>query len=93
LFSLRLKLLFSPQYGLSVNVEDIDSSFTLGDSAQLYQQILEKLTAKRLVSKNKELPTTFDIQNIRMLAQNQINKANRMLELIRRISITLLNLN
>ncbi|WP_413351247.1 exodeoxyribonuclease VII large subunit [Acinetobacter sp. A7.4] len=65
---IRVKARFDPQYGFSVNVEDIDSSYTLGDIARRYQQILEKLTTEGLVNKNKGLPTPFDIQNVLVIA-------------------------
>ena len=65
---IKVKASFSPQYGFSVNVEDIDSSYTLGDIARRYQQILERLTSEGLASKNKLLPTPFDIQNVLVIA-------------------------
>lgn len=65
---IKVKATFSPQYGFSVNVEDIDSSYTLGDIARRYQQILERLTTEGLSNKNKLLPTPFDIQNVLVIA-------------------------
>src|SRR5690606_3846613 len=65
---IKVKATFSPQYGFSVNVEDIDSSYTLGDIARRYQQILERLTQEGLANKNKLLPTPFDIQNVLVIA-------------------------
>ena len=65
---IKVKARFDPQYGFSVNVEDIDSSYTLGDIARRYQQILEKLTTEGLVNKNKILPSPFDIQNVLVIA-------------------------
>ncbi|WP_025095038.1 exodeoxyribonuclease VII large subunit [Acinetobacter soli] len=65
---IKVKARFDPQYGFSVNVEDIDSNYTLGDIARRYQQILEKLTTEGLVNKNKGLPTPFDIQNVLVIA-------------------------
>ena len=65
---IKIKAKFDPQYGFSVNVEDIDSSYTLGDIARRYQQILERLTSEGLASKNKLLPTPFDIQNVLVIA-------------------------
>ncbi|MDN5513359.1 MAG: exodeoxyribonuclease VII large subunit [Acinetobacter sp.] len=65
---IKVRAAFSPQYGFSVNVEDIDSSYTLGDIARRYQQILERLTTEGLVDKNKLLPTPFDIQNVLVIA-------------------------
>ncbi|OTG62824.1 exodeoxyribonuclease VII large subunit [Acinetobacter sp. ANC 3903] len=65
---IKIKATFSPQFGFSVNVEDIDSSYTLGDIARRYQQILERLTFEGLANKNKLLPTPFDIQNVLVIA-------------------------
>ena len=65
---IKIKAKFDPQYGFSVNVEDIDSSYTLGDIARHYQQILERLTQEGLTNKNKLLPTPFDIQNVLVIA-------------------------
>ena len=65
---IKVKAVFSPQYGFSVNIEAIDSSYTLGDIARRYQQILERLTAEGLVLKNKSIPTPFDIQNVLVIA-------------------------
>ena len=65
---IKVKARFDPQYGFSVNVEDIDSSYTLGDIARRYQQILERLTSEGLANKNKLLPTPFDIQNVLVIA-------------------------
>lgn len=65
---IKVKARFDPQYGFSVNVEAIDSSYTLGDIAKRYQQILEKLTTEGLVNKNKLLATPFDIQNVLVIA-------------------------
>lgn len=65
---IKVKASFSPQYGFSVNIEAIDSSYTLGDIARRYQQILERLTSEGLVNKNKILSTPFDIQNVLVIA-------------------------
>lgn len=65
---IKVKASFSPQYGFSLNIEDIDSSYTLGDIARRYQQILERLTTEGLLLKNKMLPPPFDIQNVLVIA-------------------------
>lgn len=65
---IKVKARFDPQYGFSVNIEDIDSSFTLGDIAKRYQQILARLTSEGLVNLNKSLPTPFDIENVLVIA-------------------------
>lgn len=65
---IKVKANFSPQYGFSVNVENIDSSYTLGEIAKRYQQILEHLRLEGLANKNKLLPAPFDIQNVLVIA-------------------------
>ncbi|MGT2548936.1 exodeoxyribonuclease VII large subunit [Acinetobacter geminorum] len=65
---IKIRARFDPQYGFSVNIEEIDSSFTLGDIAKRYQQIIERLTQEGLIHKNKLLPTPFDIQNVLVIA-------------------------
>ncbi|QOW49522.1 exodeoxyribonuclease VII large subunit [Acinetobacter sp. YH12138] len=64
----KVRAKFAPQYGFSVNIEEIDSSFTLGDLARRYQQILEKLTSEGLIHKNRNLPAPFDIQHVLVIA-------------------------
>lgn len=65
---IKIKARFDPQYGFSVNIEDIDSSFTLGDIAKRYQQILARLSTEGLVNLNKSLPAPFDIENVLVIA-------------------------
>ncbi|MCU4710023.1 exodeoxyribonuclease VII large subunit [Acinetobacter pittii] len=65
---IKIRARFDPQYGFSVNIEEIDSSFTLGEIAKRYQQIIECLTQEGLIHKNKLLPTPFDIQNVLVIA-------------------------
>ena len=65
---IKIKARFDPQYGFSVNIQDIDSSFTLGDIAKRYQQILARLCSEGLVNLNKSLPAPFDIENVLVIA-------------------------
>lgn len=65
---IKVKARFDPQYGFSFNIEDIDSSFTLGDIAKRYQQILAGLSTEGLVNLNKSLPPPFDIENVLVIA-------------------------
>lgn len=65
---IKIRARFDPQYGFSVNIEEIDSSFTLGEIAKRYQQIIERLTQESLIHKNKLLSTPFDIQNVLVIA-------------------------
>ncbi|RLL39590.1 exodeoxyribonuclease VII large subunit [Acinetobacter cumulans] len=65
---IKVRARFDPQYGFSVNVEEIDSSFTLGDLAKRYQQILVKLTEEGLIERNIRLASPFDIQRVLVIA-------------------------
>lgn len=65
---IKVKAKFDPQYGFSVNIEDIDSSFTLGDIAKRYQQILQRLMQEGLLHHNKQLAAPFDLQNVLVIA-------------------------
>lgn len=60
----KVRARFDAQYGFSVNIEDIDSNYTLGDLALRYQQIIEKLSLEGLIERNKGLPMPFDVQNV-----------------------------
>lgn len=64
----KVKASFSPQYGFSLSIEDIDSSYTLGDLAQKYQDALERLTNAELIDLNRRLPPPFDINQVLVIA-------------------------
>jgi len=68
---IKVKARFDPQYGFSVNIEDIDSSFTLGDIARQYQKLVERLTQEGLIERNRQLVTPFDIQHVLVIAPQQ----------------------
>lgn len=59
---------FNPQYGFSLNIEDIDSSYTLGDLAQKYQEIVRRLVEEQLIDLNRNLPNPFDIRHVLVIA-------------------------
>lgn len=46
---------FHPQYGMSINVTDIDPSYTLGDMERIRREILAELTRRGVVDANKSL--------------------------------------
>ena len=68
---IKVRARFDPQYGFSVNIEEIDSSFTLGDIAKHYQQIILQLSEAGLLHKNKLLAAPFDIQHVLVIAPEQ----------------------
>lgn len=65
---IQVKATFSSQYGFSLIIDAIDASFTLGDIALKYQEILKRLTEEGLIDLNRALPTPFDIQNVLVIA-------------------------
>src|SRR5690625_3419586 len=50
------KIIFNPRHGLSLQIYDIDPSFTLGDMEQERQKTIEQLKKKKLFDKNRSLP-------------------------------------
>lgn len=68
---IKVRARFDPQYGFSVNIEEIDSSYTLGDIAKRYQQIVQQLSNEGLLYKNQLLPAPFDIQHVLVIAPEQ----------------------
>ncbi len=49
----RASITFHPVYGLSLNIVEIEPSFTLGEMAREKQQTIEKLISEKLFDKNK----------------------------------------
>lgn len=65
---IKVKASFDPEYGFSLNIVEIDSSYTLGDIARRYQEIVQRLTAEGLIERNRQLPTPFDLNRILVIA-------------------------
>lgn len=53
---LEVEVVFHPQYGYSLNIVDIDPSYTLGDMALRRQEILRQLEADGILHDNQTLP-------------------------------------
>lgn len=64
----KLKASFSPEYGFSLNIEDIDSNFTVGDIARKYLEIRNRLVVEGLIDLNRALPSPFDFENVLVIA-------------------------
>lgn len=65
---IKVKASFDPQYGFSLNIVEMDSSYTLGDIARRYQEILQRLTAEGLIERNRQLPTPFYLNRVLVIA-------------------------
>ena len=47
---------FHEVYGISLNIKDIDPTYTLGDMARKRQEIIKRLTDEGVISMNSEIP-------------------------------------
>lgn len=58
---LKVSINYNASFGLSLNILDIDPSFTLGDRQAKKLEILQELTRKKIMNnnKNKSLPKDF----------------------------------
>ena len=65
---LKVSAGFHAQYGFSLTIEDIDPSYTLGDLAKQYAQMVDRLTGEGLLSLNQQLPAPFDIEHVLVIA-------------------------
>ncbi|MBQ7531691.1 MAG: exodeoxyribonuclease VII large subunit [Paludibacteraceae bacterium] len=59
---------FHPVYGLSLNIQNIDPSFTLGDLARQRQFTLQRLEADGVLDMNKSLPLPTVIRRIAVIS-------------------------
>lgn len=64
----KVSVEFHEQYGLSLNVTDIDPSYTLGDLAQKKQQVIRKLREEGVMDMNKEIPFPLVPQRIAIIS-------------------------
>lgn len=65
---LKVSAGFHAQYGFSLTIEDIDPSYTLGDLARQYAEMVDKLTGEGLLHLNQQLPSPFDIEHVIVIA-------------------------
>lgn len=59
---------YHPVYGLSVNVKDIDPSFSLGERARLRQETIDRLTKEGLIRLNARFSLPPVIQKIAVIS-------------------------
>jgi exodeoxyribonuclease VII large subunit len=59
---------FHELYGYSLNIRDIDPTYTLGDMAQRRREIIRRLTEEGVVDMNKEIELPFVPQKIAVIS-------------------------
>lgn len=65
---LKVAANFHSLYGFSLNIDDIDPNYTLGDLARQYTQMIKRLDSQGLLDANKQIPKPFDIQTVLVIA-------------------------
>lgn len=63
-----LSVNYSPQYGLTVVINDINPEFTLGDMERQRQEILNRLTQEGIIGQNKTVPMPPVLQRIAIVS-------------------------
>lgn len=66
----QVEVVFHEQYGFSLNVVDIDPTYTLGDIAQRRQEILQRLEKEGVAEMNKELHLPRLLQRIAVISSD-----------------------
>lgn len=64
----RVQVTFHEQYGYSLNIIDIDPTYTLGDIARRRQEIMRQLEEEGIDTMNKELPLPRLLQRIAVIS-------------------------
>ncbi len=64
----QVSVTYHPVYGLSLNVKDIDPSFSLGERARIRQETIFKLTQEGWMGHNARLPLPLVIQRIAIIS-------------------------
>ncbi len=59
---------FHELYGLSLNVQDIDPTYSLGEMARKKKEVIDRLTTEGLIALNKQLPLPLVPQRIAVIS-------------------------
>lgn len=65
---LRVKVTFHETYGYALNIQDIDSTYTMGDLARRRREILNQLEADGIIDDNKSLPLPRLLKHIAVVS-------------------------
>jgi exodeoxyribonuclease VII large subunit len=64
----QVAVTYHPVYGLSINVKDIDPSFSLGERARIRQETIDRLTKEGLIQLNARFPLPPVVQRIAVIS-------------------------
>ncbi|WP_111671849.1 exodeoxyribonuclease VII large subunit [Algoriphagus litoralis] len=64
----QVAVTYHPVYGLSINVKDIDPSFSLGERARLRQETIDRLTREGLIQLNSRFQLPPVVQRIAVIS-------------------------
>ena len=64
----QVSVTYHPVYGLSLNVKDIDPSFSLGERARIRQETITRLTQEGWIGHNARFPLPQVIQRIAIIS-------------------------
>lgn len=67
---LLVRLNFHEVYGFSLNIQDIDPAYTIGDQAQRKQQIIAQLEEDGIIDLNKELVFPRPLRSIAVISSS-----------------------
>ncbi|CBL47001.1 XseA, Exonuclease VII, large subunit [gamma proteobacterium HdN1] len=67
----RARPVFHAQYGFSVEIDEIDASFTLGDLEARKREIRERLQREGVFERNRQLAAPWDYYRILVIAPNE----------------------
>jgi len=66
----KVNVQYHEVYGLSLNISDIEPSFTIGELALQKQKVIQKLDEEGVLEMNKELETPFLCQKIAIISSS-----------------------
>ncbi len=65
---IKVSVDFHEVYGISLNIRDIDPSYTLGDIAKRRKEIIDKLKAENVIELNKSLELPSPVKRIAVIS-------------------------
>lgn len=67
----QVEVTFHETYGYSLNVVDINPTFTLGDLARRRQEIIQRLTEEGVIDMNRQLPLPLLLQRVAVVSSEE----------------------